>query len=216
MVDPSPKQPANPPLLDTLTPPEVEVLAQLRQEYPNFDDYTLGRFMRARKGQLPKIREMFEAFLKWRQEFGTDEIHSFDFPELPEVQTFYVHGFHKTDRFGRPIYIERYGNLNLKELFKVTTPDRMIKYYVKSYESMLSEKFPACSAAAGFPVEQSLTILDLGGSSMKLMKKKVFNFIKLASFLSMTAGVMSSILPERSRILPSSSSMPGFSRPFGP
>ena len=58
---------------------------------------------------------------------------SFDFKELEEVRRFYPHGYHKTDRLGRPIYIERYGQLNMKELWKVTTPDRMLKHYVKGY-----------------------------------------------------------------------------------
>jgi len=84
---------------------------------------------------------------------------------------------------GRPIYIERIGNLKIKELFKVTTEERLIKYYIQSYERLLHEMFPACSQAAGHRVEQCVTILDLKGSSTSIMSKQVWDFIKLASNL---------------------------------
>lgn len=46
---------------------------------------------------------------------------------------------------------------------------------------MLKDMIPACARQAGHPVEQTLTILDLGGSSTKLMSKKVYKFVQLAS-----------------------------------
>ena len=172
------------PLLESLAPEEIQILDELIAEFPGCDTYTLARFMRARQSQFQPAKQMFSNFLQWREEFGTDRIHDFEFPELPQVLQFYPHGFHKTDRLGRPIYIEQYGKLNLTELFNVTTQERMLQYYVKSYEKMLTEKFPACSAAAGYPVEQSLTILDLGGSAMSLMSKQVYDFIQLASSIA--------------------------------
>lgn len=129
---------------------------------------------------------MFEEFLKWRQEYGTEEIlvsyrQSFSFPEVYEMKQFYPHGHHKTDREGRPIYIERLGQLELSKLFEITTEPRMMRYFVREYERLLKLKLPACSNAKGAKVEQTFAILDLSGASMRLLSKSVFNFVKLAS-----------------------------------
>lgn len=84
---------------------------------------------------------------------------------------------------GRPIYIERLGILNIDELFKRTTEERIIKYYVREYERLMRIRYPAASEAAGTLIEQSITILDMQGFSMKMMNSRVKNFIKLASSL---------------------------------
>ena len=42
-------------------------------------------------------------------------------------------------------------------------------------------RFPACSALAGQRIEQGLNILDLTGGSMKILSKKVYALIQLAS-----------------------------------
>jgi hypothetical protein len=44
-----------------------------------YDDSYLLRFLRARKFDLEKTFEMFIKFLKWRTEFGTEEIDVFFF-----------------------------------------------------------------------------------------------------------------------------------------
>jgi hypothetical protein len=46
---------------------------------------------------------------------------------------------------------------------------------------LLKLRFPACSAVAGTRIEQGLTILDLTGGSMKILSKKVYALIQLAS-----------------------------------
>mmetsp|Transcript_21193 Transcript_21193/g.23991 ORF Transcript_21193/g.23991 Transcript_21193/m.23991 type:complete len:95 (-) Transcript_21193:1062-1346(-) len=41
---------------------------------PKFDDRYLLRFLRARKLDLGKAYEMFNKFINWRHDFGTDNI----------------------------------------------------------------------------------------------------------------------------------------------
>eukprot|EP01017_Pseudomicrothorax_dubius_P025728 TRINITY_DN2810_c0_g1_i2.p1 TRINITY_DN2810_c0_g1~~TRINITY_DN2810_c0_g1_i2.p1 ORF type:complete len:183 (-),score=47.57 TRINITY_DN2810_c0_g1_i2:606-1154(-) len=124
---------------------------------------------------------MWENFIKWRKENDVDNIEKFEFPELDQVKMFYPHGYYKTDREGRPLYIERIGLLDLTKLFQVTTEERLIKYYIQSYELLINKIFPACSKAAGKRIEQTLTILDLKGGSTSMLSKRVYNFIQLAS-----------------------------------
>ncbi len=49
---------------------------------------------------------------------------------------------------GRPVYIERLGQLQVDELLKVTTMDRMLLYHVKEWEILIDWKIPACSKKA--------------------------------------------------------------------
>lgn len=93
----------------------------------------------------------------------------------------YPHFYHKTDKKGRPIYIERLGLLKIDEVFRITTEERLIKHYIYSYEMLMRLRFPACSAIAGQRIEQGLNILDLNGGSMKILSKKVYALIQLAS-----------------------------------
>lgn len=94
---------------------------------------------------------------------------------------FYPHFFHKTDKLGRPVYIEILGDLKIDEMFKITTPERLIQYQVKLYESLLNSIFPICTQNAKKYVQQTFTIIDLKKLSSKLLSKKVYNFLKLTS-----------------------------------
>jgi hypothetical protein len=169
-------------ILETLTSEEQKTLDQFRSQVPGrWEDRDLARFLRARKFNFDKSMEMITKYITWRRESDVDNVSSFDFPEVNQLKEIYPHGFHKTDKFGRVIYIERYGMIDMERIHAITSEERLIRYYIREYESMVKLRIPACIRRAGVPVEQSLTILDLGGSSMKLMKKSVYNFVKLAS-----------------------------------
>lgn len=46
------------------------------------------------------------------------------------MQEYYPHGYHKIDKKGRPIYIERQGQLRINELFALTNDERLVKHYI--------------------------------------------------------------------------------------
>ncbi len=131
--------------LGYLTPEQTETLEQFRKELATegfydkdkHSDHHLLRFLRARQFQLPAAKEMWINCEKWRVEFGTNTVfrsnqilHDFDFPEYAKVRKAYPRIYHKTDKIGRPIYIERLGIANIKELWEVTTAERMLKNHV--------------------------------------------------------------------------------------
>ncbi|KAH6593244.1 hypothetical protein BASA50_007451 [Batrachochytrium salamandrivorans] len=92
------------------------------------DDHTLLRFLRARKFQVPAAKKMWIDCENWRKEYGVHTIlEDFDFPEYPMARQYYPRFYHKTDKLGRPIYIERLGVLDVKKLFTITTDTRMLK-----------------------------------------------------------------------------------------
>jgi hypothetical protein len=149
-----------------------------------FDDFYLVRFLRARKLDQAKTLEMFTNFLKWRVENKIDDIENYTFPELDQVKLYYPHGLHKTDKYGRPIYIEILGELRIDELFKVTTPERLLSYNSKCYERLLNEIFTSCSRAAKKHIHETLTILDLKKLTTKLLSKKTYGFLKMTTYNS--------------------------------
>jgi len=55
---------------------------------------------------------------------------TYDFPEKAQVQEVYPHGYHMTDKLGRPIYIECIGLMDVTKLFEITTEERMVRHYI--------------------------------------------------------------------------------------
>lgn len=97
--------------------------------------------------------------------------HGFDYPEQREVDKYYPQFYHRTDREGRPIYIEQLGKLDMKKLQALTTQERQLKHLVAEYEEFLSSRLPACSAESGHLVETSCTILDLKNAGISTFYK---------------------------------------------
>ncbi|GAV73488.1 CRAL_TRIO domain-containing protein/CRAL_TRIO_N domain-containing protein [Cephalotus follicularis] len=123
------------------------------------------RFLKARKFDLDKTILMWAEMLNWRNEYSVDSIIQLDFvyDEYEEVQHCYPHGYHGVDKEGRPVYIERIGEIDPDKLLSVTTVDRFLKYHVQGFEKTFVERFPACSIAAKRHVDSTTAILDVHG-----------------------------------------------------
>ncbi|XP_055819458.1 phosphatidylinositol/phosphatidylcholine transfer protein SFH11 [Solanum dulcamara] len=148
---------------------------QLLDKYNDY--HTLLRFLRMRDYDLAKAKNMYLNYLKWREEFHVDEISKeLKFEEFNEVKKCYPHGFHGVDRYGRPIYIERIGRVNLSRLLEVTTIERFVKYHVSEQEKTLNWRYPACSLAAKKHIASTVSILDVKDVGIS-------NFSKPARFL---------------------------------
>ncbi|KAG6885776.1 hypothetical protein C0993_009881 [Termitomyces sp. T159_Od127] len=171
-------------------------LERLKQELADAgvsvdDDALLLRFLRARKFDVAKAKEMFLAAEQWRQENGVDTIiDDFDFSEREEVSKYYPQYYHKMDKDGRPIYIERLGFLDLDALYKATTQDRLLKRFVQEYEKFAKFRVPACAAAVGHPVETSCTILDLQNVSLT-------SFYRVKDYVLQASSIGQDRYPER-------------------
>lgn len=91
----------------------------------------------------------------------------------------FPHSFHKTDKFGRPVFILLFSKLNTTELFQVTTEERFLRYFIKENERTTRFRFPACSQAFNKIIEQFTVIMDVENVATSLLSKRVRDFLKM-------------------------------------
>ncbi|WFD33282.1 hypothetical protein MCUN1_000095 [Malassezia cuniculi] len=158
-----------------------------------------GNLSPGQQHQLDKFRKlwdlndteaMFVEAENWRKEFKVDELYeTFQFPEREAVNKLYPQFYHRTDKDGRPIYIEQLGNLDLKALFEVTTPERLIQRLVVEYERLQRERLPVCSEQQQELIETSCTIMDLKNVG-------VSQFWKVSSYVQQASKIGQHYYPE--------------------
>jgi len=184
--------------LGNLTIIQLHTLDKLRKELQDeghfveerMTDTMLLRFLRARKFDIVLAKTMLLNAEKWRKEFGVDElVKNFDFKEKAEVDKYYPQYYHKCDKDGRPLYIERLGKLDIKALYAATTQERQLQRLVFEYEKCQTVRLPACSKESGHPVETYCTILDLGGVSLS-------NFYRVKDYVSAASSIGQDRYPE--------------------
>jgi len=148
------------------------------------DTLSLLRFLRARKFNVELAKQMFIDNEKWRKEFGVDGlVRSFEYTEKPKVFEYYPQYYHKTDKDGRPVYIEQLGKIDLNAMYKITTGDRMLQNLVVEYEKVADPRLPACSRKAGKLLETCCTIMDLKGVGISKVSS-VYGYVRQASAIS--------------------------------
>ncbi|KAI9850989.1 MAG: cytosolic factor, phosphatidylinositol/phosphatidylcholine transfer protein [Thelocarpon superellum] len=163
---------------------QLRMLLEASDVTERLDTLTLLRFLRARKFNVELAKQMFLDCEKWRREFEVDKlVRTFDYVEKPEVFEFYPQYYHKTDKDGRPVYIEQLGKIDLPAMYKITTGERMLQNLVVEYEKLSDPRLPACSRKAGQLLETCCTIMDLKGVGLNRVSS-VYNYVRQASAIS--------------------------------
>ncbi|KAL4712074.1 hypothetical protein ACJJTC_005310 [Scirpophaga incertulas] len=118
--------------LGELTPVQESRLLQLRKWIADLQkgkvpsDTTLLRFLRARDFNVEKAREMLSQSLLWRKKHQVDRILcEYETPEV--VRQYFPGGWHHHDKDGRPLYILRLGQMDVKGLLKSIGEDGLMK-----------------------------------------------------------------------------------------
>ncbi|KAI4260531.1 MAG: hypothetical protein LQ352_000227 [Teloschistes flavicans] len=172
------------------TPEQDAQVYQLRTQLEQagysqrLDTLNMLRFLRARKFNVNLAKQMFIDCEKWRKDFGVDNLlKNFDYKEKPEVFKYYIQYYHKTDKDGRPVYIEQYGGIDLPAMYKITTAERMQQNLVVEYEKLADPRLPACSRKAGQLLETCCTIMDLKGVGLSKITS-VYGYLKSVTAIS--------------------------------
>jgi hypothetical protein len=127
---------------------------------------------------------MFVDTEAWRKQTNLDEvIKNWDYPEKEEVSKYYSQYYHKTDKDGRPVYIEHLGGIDLNAMYKITTAERMLTNLAVEYERMADDFLPACSRQSDQLIETACTIMDLKGVTLTKVPS-VYSYVQQASAIS--------------------------------
>lgn len=174
--------------LGDCSPEQLQILAQFRNKVvemgcsnPPYDDAYLLRFLRARKFVLKDTIEMWTNYINWRKEKQVNEICKMEIPEMNEAKQYYPHLWFRTDKLGRPIFIERVGKVNFDKLMKIVSLERVEQHFIQDYERLIHEIFPACSKAKGEVIQNTCYIMDMKGAAAKMMSSKVWDLLKMVS-----------------------------------
>ena len=137
-------------------------------------------FLRARKLNVKKATRMLLDYYHWKAKINLDDVYkNFVFKEKYRLQLLFPHGFHKYSKDGNPIYFQIMGKLNPDELFKIGTPEDLIKYSAQISETMERDYFKLCSKVKNKYVHGVFNIIDFRGiKTTSLLNKKLISYLK--------------------------------------
>ncbi|XP_015122014.1 protein real-time isoform X1 [Diachasma alloeum] len=128
-------------------------------------DATLLRFLRAREFMVDKSKEMLTQSLHWRKKYQIDRLlEEYEAPKV--VKNYFPGGWHHCDKDGRPLYILRLGQMDVKGLLKSIGEDELLLLALHICEEGLSLMEEA-TTVLGHPVSQWCLLIDLEGLNMR-------------------------------------------------
>jgi hypothetical protein len=157
--------------LGELTPMQESQLVQLKSWISELlkgkvpSDPILLRFLRARDFNVEKAREMLSQSLIWRKKHGVDKILSeYELPTV--VKDYFPGGWHMHDMEGRPLFILRLGQMDVKGLIKSVGEEGLTKLTLHVCEEGLRLTEEA-SHRLNTPISTWCLLLDLEGLNMR-------------------------------------------------
>ncbi|KAI9206529.1 CRAL-TRIO domain-containing protein [Polychytrium aggregatum] len=186
-----PPSPLAPPEILAEFRQSIEEIDGVRQG--DWDDYALSRFLVARQLNIKNAHAMLKGYVQqWNSrgipswpKHGIDK----DVPPLQNVRGFecypdsnwdpdhpaspsefqslskYIAGgcFHKIDKLGFPIYVERTGMHDTRNLATYVKPEEMINWHVRNNEFLFNGIMKECSEKAGRHIGKHVVIFDCKG-----------------------------------------------------
>ncbi|KAL4098690.1 hypothetical protein QTP88_023240 [Uroleucon formosanum] len=154
-----------------LTPLQESKLVQFKKQLSQLQksklpsDTTLLRFLRATDFNIEKARENLSQSLIWRKKHNIDNILSeHEFPEA--IKKYFPCGWHRHDKDGRPLYILRLGQMDVKGLLKSVGEDCLLKQAMHVCEEGLKLTKEA-THTSGKPITTWCLLVDLEGLNMR-------------------------------------------------
>lgn len=157
----------------------AELEAALRPQLPDLPQYRgdfVERFLRARKLDVAKAREMALRSAEWRRAHGADGVLS-GAPPDPRIVRYFPHHIGARSRAGNPVYYERTGHVHLHLCMPSALDARVL-----SWEAMTHWKVWTQERAAELGRERpdlpnrAVGVLDMTGLSISKATKPVMDF----------------------------------------
>ncbi|XP_071547892.1 SEC14-like protein 1 isoform X2 [Panulirus ornatus] len=157
--------------LGDLTPLQESRLIQLKKWVAELQkgkvpsDTCLLRFLRARDFNIEKAREMLSQSLIWRKKNQVDKMMSeYQVPQV--VKDYFPGGWHHQDKEGRPLYLLRLGQMDVKGLVKSVGEEGLLKHTLHICEEGLRLTEEA-TVSQGCPITTWTLLVDLEGLNMR-------------------------------------------------
>ncbi|KAI8487356.1 hypothetical protein Bbelb_348250 [Branchiostoma belcheri] len=116
-------------------------------------DSHILRFLRARDFNLEEARKMLCNSLAWRKQHQVDLILDTWKPPTPLVD-YFAGGWHYYDREGRPLFILRLGQMDVKGLLKACGEEAILRHILSVNEEGL-RRCEEATKARGYPIRWS-------------------------------------------------------------
>lgn len=184
------------------------------------DDYELARFAVARSFDVDASINMHRKQVEWRKKNNMDKLPIPGIngnPLLQNIRGFssvpdgnfvlekegvpsYLNKwynclgggcFHKTDKHGLPIFIERTGYHDVKGLGAKCPPDQLLDWHIRNNEFIFDILMKECSEKVGHNVDKHVVIFDCQGLGLWQFDMKGMSLLKALSDLD------SKVYPER-------------------
>ncbi|XP_031833337.1 real-time isoform X2 [Nomia melanderi] len=128
-------------------------------------DATLLRFLRATEFSVDKAKDMLTQSLHWRKKHQIDKLlEEYELPQV--VKDYFPGGWHHFDKDGRPLYILRVGQMDVKGLLKSIGEDDLLLLALHVCEEGLVLMEEA-TTSSGHPISEWSLLLDLEGLNMR-------------------------------------------------
>ena len=85
-------------------------------EHPWVDERILLNFCRNFNFDTDKVLEIYAANLEYRDKYNINTCLTVEFPEKAKAIELYPRGYMGVDKEGRPLYVERIGKIQIKEM----------------------------------------------------------------------------------------------------
>eukprot|EP00927_Polykrikos_kofoidii_P061481 TRINITY_DN56315_c0_g1_i1.p1 TRINITY_DN56315_c0_g1~~TRINITY_DN56315_c0_g1_i1.p1 ORF type:complete len:526 (+),score=107.80 TRINITY_DN56315_c0_g1_i1:26-1579(+) len=141
----------------------------------SFIDLHLLRFLRARCFDVDSTEELITAFMRFREENKLDDPESS--PPSPRYlearKKYYPSGWHGVDIHGRPVHIERLGEVDAEALIAAGSAEKLKSTLIREYEDAVHRRLPAASLSKGSLVEHTFCVVDLDGLRLGSLSRRV-------------------------------------------
>lgn len=123
---------------------------------------------------------MFTNYVKYRHDNKIDTISGEQVitkEKQLQIQQCHARGYCGIDKIGRPVYIEKSGQMKPSKLWEIIDEPTLVRNFMQMYEEVIKLHFYACSLIAKKQIFHTYSILDMTGFSVGMMNKRVYALV---------------------------------------